>query len=219
MARHNHLAKQLTHDAIPFMKAILPSPTNNNTEIKPSADQLSSWLCRVAQHNDKTAFAGLFEHFAPRIKSYLMKLGASADQAEELAQDTMVTVWDRAETYNPQHASASTWIFTIARNRRIDYLRKTMRPVPDPSDPAFEHSPVPTPRDEIESQEETQRIADALKTLPKEQSDLLYKSFFEDKTHIDIAEETKLPLGTVKSRIRIALEKLRKEIKGEDYGR
>ena len=165
-------------------------------------------LQAVGQRQDKEAFAELFEYFAPRIKSFLMKGGANPDQADELAQETMITVWQRASTFDPAKASASTWIFTIARNKRIDAIRKVPRPEVDADDIDLTDDALPA-SEMLVQQEETDIMADAINALPPEQADLLYKSFFEDKTHADIAKETNLPLGTVKSRIRLALDRLR----------
>ncbi len=223
----NILAKLAFNDVMASMPRIttIPDHPPAQTPASPAlaeADRHAhqeSLMRRVAANQDRAAFAELFEYFAPRIKSYLMKNGARPDQAEELAQETMISVWDRAETYNPDQARLSTWIFTIARNRRIDFLRKFARPMPDPTDPVFEPDQPAAPGKNLEAAQESERIANALKKLPAEQSELLYKSFFEDKTHGDIAAETSLPLGTVKSRIRLALDRLRKDMKGEDYGR
>jgi RNA polymerase sigma-70 factor (ECF subfamily) len=165
-------------------------------------------LLAVAQKQDKAAFAELFEYFAPRIKSFLMKGGAAPDQADELAQETMITVWQKAASFDTAKASASTWIFTIARNKRIDAIRKTPRPEVDADDLELADD-APSASEEIVQAEEEGIMARAIQSLPKEQADLLYKSFFEDKTHADIAKETNIPLGTVKSRIRLALERLR----------
>lgn len=165
-------------------------------------------LLAVAQKQDKGAFAELFEYFAPRIKSFLMKGGAAPDQADELAQETMISVWQKAASFDPAKASASTWIFTIARNKRIDAIRKTPRPEVDADDIELADD-APSASDEIAQGQETDIMARAIQNLPQEQADLLYKSFFEDKTHADIAKETNLPLGTVKSRIRLALDRLR----------
>ncbi len=165
-------------------------------------------LLEAVARKDKEAFAELFEYFAPRIKSFLMKGGAAPDVADELAQETMLAIWQRAGSYDPAKASASTWIFTIARNKRIDGLRKQVRPELDPADPALVEDDAPNASEQVAQAQETDAMEQAIKALPTDQADLLYKAFFEDKTHADIAKETKLPLGTVKSRIRLALEKL-----------
>lgn len=166
-------------------------------------------LVSVGTQRDKNAFAELFDYFAPRIKSFLMRGGASADIADELAQETMITLWQKAAGYDPAKANASTWIFTIARNKRVDTLRKKIRPETEDSEAEFIADDAPLASEALSSQEEAHVMEQAIGTLPREQADLLYKSFFEDKTHADIADETGLPLGTVKSRIRLALDKLR----------
>ena len=122
----------------------------------------------------------------------------------------MLTVWSKAKSYNPSKAAASTWIFTIARNKRIDALRKTKRHDPNPSDPLLLKSDDPSPRENVLHAEESIILAAAMQKLPKEQASLIRKSFFEDKSHSEIAEETEIPLGTVKSRIRLALESMRR---------
>lgn len=154
----------------------------------------------------------LFEHFAPRVKSFLMKGGTAEDVADELAQETMLTVWNKAGSFDPARSAASTWIFTIARNKKIDVLRKIGRYEVAPADPeTLENTEsASSPGADAMAHQETETIAAALKDLPEEQSMLLRKSFFEDKSHADIAQETGLALGTVKSRIRLALERLRK---------
>lgn len=170
---------------------------------------------RVAEHRDRSAFICLFEYFAPRIKSFLLKSGMSGDQAEDLAQDTMLTVWRRAESYKPNMASVSTWIFTIARNRRIDILRKISFPTYDPADPIMENLVADNvqPIEHLNLAQEKNMLTEAFQILPEEQAELIQKSFFEDKTHQVIADELKIPLGTVKSRIRLGLERLRKSLK------
>ena len=167
-------------------------------------------LTHVGKTRDKDAFIQLFEHFAPRIKSFLMKGGANPEIADELAQETMLTMWKKADKYDSRQAAASTWIFTIARNKRIDRLRKMKRYTVDSTDPITLEDTAPSPRENTLLAEENQIITEALKTLPKEQADLIKMSFFEDKSHGVIAEETGIPLGTVKSRIRLALERLKR---------
>ena len=187
-----------------------------NSTIDYSGDDFNAMICAIAENEDKEAFIALFEHFAPRIKSFLMKGGANPELADELAQETMLTIWNKAGSYNPKQAAASTWIFTIARNKRIDSIRKTKRYDPDPSDPILLADDGPSPRQNALHKEEMDVLAQALETLPEEQAELVKKSFFEDKSHAVIAEETGIPLGTVKSRIRLALERLRGDSKVQD---
>lgn len=165
---------------------------------------------RVRDDQDRAAFAALFRHFAPRVKAYLMKSGAGAAMAEECAQDVMATLWQKAHQFDPARASVATWIYTIARNRRIDILRKSMRPEPEELDwgPASE----PDQADILEAQQETRRLGQALTALPAKQRALIERAYYGDLSHSEIAAETGLPLGTIKSRIRLALDRLRQEM-------
>jgi RNA polymerase sigma-70 factor (ECF subfamily) len=170
-------------------------------------------LTAVGRSRNRDAFIRLFEHFAPRVKSFLMRGGFNPDAADELAQETMLAVWDKAAKYDSTKAAASTWIFTIARNKRIDYVRKTRHPEPEGElDRAEDHAPRAD--ESLTLTEEAAALAEAIKKLPPEQAELIQKAFFEEKSHSDIAEETNLPLGTVKSRIRLALDRMRSGLKG-----
>jgi RNA polymerase sigma-70 factor (ECF subfamily) len=174
-------------------------------------------LVAVGRNRDRDAFIRLFEHFAPRVKSFLMRGGFRADLADELAQETMLTVWDRAAGYDPKRAAASTWIYTIARNKRVDSLRRNARPEIESEDASYNASDdSPLPDEIINHAEEAAALAEAIKKLPPEQAELIQKAFFEEKTHSDIAAETNLPLGTVKSRIRLALDRIRQGMKGNE---
>lgn len=164
-------------------------------------------ILRVRDAQDKAAFAALFRHFAPRIKGFLMKSGASAHLAEECAQDVMATLWQKSHLFDPGRASAATWIFTIARNRRIDALRKSRRP--EPEDLPWGPEPEPDQQEALELAQDTERLGEALALLPEKQRELIERAYFGDLTHSEIAAETGLPLGTIKSRIRLALERLR----------
>lgn len=168
-------------------------------------------LIAVGKKKDKECFIDLFNHFAPRIKSFLMKGGLTPEIADELAQETMLAIWNKAHSFDPRQAAASTWIFTIARNKRIDHLRKVANYRTQSDEDMVFEDPSATPVENTSQKQETQRIKEALKTLPEEQLSLIKKSFFEDKSHAIIAKETGIPLGTVKSRIRLALDRLRGE--------
>lgn len=171
-------------------------------------------LVDVGQNKNKESFIQLFEHFAPRIKSFLISGGANESNADELAQETMLNVWNKAGSYDPQKAAASTWIFTVARNKRIDALRKKKSYDLDIDDMFFlEDETSPNPVQSVSHKEEMDNLYDAIQGLPEEQAKLIKKSFYEDKTHNEIADETGIPLGTVKSRIRLALERLRGDSK------
>ncbi len=178
--------------------------------MKEQVEELPEWaleLRQVAVSGDAAAFARLFEHFGPRVKAFLMKSGADAAMAEECAQDVMATVWHKAVSFDPARASAATWIFTIARNRRIDMLRRQRRP--EPEDLTWGPEAEPDQLDALVMQQETARLSQALEQLPEKQRVLIERAYFGDLSHSEIAEATGLPLGTIKSRIRMALDRLR----------
>jgi len=176
-----------------------------------SKESQTNHLLSVAQNKDKESFVVLFNYFAPRIKSFLMKSNMSPELADELAQETMLAVWHKAESYNAAASAPSTWIFTIARNKRIDHLRKHARYQTEELQDYTAEDESAGPSEIMSQAQEQEKIANALKALPEEQLTLIKKSFFEDKSHAIIADETGVPLGTVKSRIRLALERLRRE--------
>lgn len=190
------------------MRAVASAPNSDS-----SPEELIS---AVAERRDRKAFIGLFERFAPRIKAYLMRQGADPATAEDLAQDVMLTVWRRAEQFDRRKASVSTWIFTIARNRRIDVLRRTRRPEIDPDDPLLVREPETAPDSHVESLQSNARLHAAVAKLPTEQQKLLRLVYFEDKSHSVIAAELSLPLGTVKSRLRLAMAKLRAALESQE---
>lgn len=180
-----------------------------------SAPSLDDLLVAVGRDRDRTAFAALFDHFAPRLKAYLRRLGAEPGTAEELVQEIMLLVWRRAETFDPVQSSAGTWVFTIARNRRIDALRREQRPDLDPDDPALVPEPALPADHAVAAAEGARRLRAALRDLPPEQVELLQLAYYEDMPHSAISSERGIPLGTVKSRLRLALERLRRTL-GDD---
>ena len=204
-----------------FDDIAFPHSLSPNRDVNPSLgivgmgprildDKGHSWeelMLMVSTNQDRSAFKQLFNHFAPRIKSFLMKAGADPTMAEECSQEAMATVWNKAKLFDPARASASTWIFTIARNKRIDAIRKIRRP---------EHDELTWPdgmedaqEDALELKQQSEILADAIQNLPEKQRQLVEKAFFKELSHSEIAVETGLPLGTIKSRIRLALERLR----------
>ncbi len=179
----------------------------------PTDEQLSAWLRAVAESEDRSAFAALFQHFAPRIKGLLMRGGANDELAEELAQETMVTLWRRASTFDPARADVSAWLYTIARNLRIDHHRRATRLVDTNCDCDPEQQPADahlTPDELLHARQHERRLHRALAELPEEQSQVLRLSFFAEQPHGRIANELGIPLGTVKSRIRLAVRQLRR---------
>ncbi|WP_299203878.1 sigma-70 family RNA polymerase sigma factor [uncultured Tateyamaria sp.] len=173
--------------------------------------QWVSHMVRIRDDRDQAAFAALFAHFAPRVKGFLMKSGADASLAEECAQEVMATCWHKAHMFDPARASVATWIFTIARNRKIDVLRKQRRP--EPEDLAWGPEEEPDQADVMAMQQESEQLGQAIAELPEAQRELIQKAYFGDLSHSEIAAQTGLPLGTIKSRIRLALERLRHAMK------
>jgi len=174
-----------------------------------------SELIRAVAGGDRGAFVLLFERYAGRIKAFMIRAGASPGDADEIAQDVMVAIWRRAQTFDPERAAASTWIFAIARNRRIDRLRRAGRAGPDPLDPLSQPYPEPDGFAALSAAERERRLRDALGALPPEQRAVLVAAFYEGLSHAEIAAREGLPLGTVKSRIRLAFRRL-SGILGED---
>jgi RNA polymerase sigma factor (sigma-70 family) len=174
-------------------------------------------LLAVAQ-GERAAFARLFEHVAPRLKSWLMRSGSSDSQAEELAQEAMVKVWRKAAQFDPAQAGASTWIFTIARNQRVDHLRRQGQPAQELDETALAELPDPmAPPDEaLHALRREREVRAALARLTPEQSQVIQLSYFDEEPHARIAELLGIPLGTVKSRIRLALNQMRRLVDGTE---
>jgi RNA polymerase sigma-70 factor (ECF subfamily) len=172
-------------------------------------------LVAVAEKQDRAAFSELFAYYAPRVKSYLMRLGSDNAQAEEISQDVMVTVWRKASLFDRSQASASTWIFRIARNRRIDVFRRTKKPDLDPEETMLLPSGVEAPDAQVDAMETEARVRAAMKDLPGEQLQSLQLSFYEGLSHSEIAAKLDVPLSTVKSRIRMAFRKMKADLDEE----
>ena len=177
--------------------------------------RLADLVEAIAAHQDRAAFATLFEHYAPRLKGYLLRLGLGPAQAEDLAQEVMVTVWRKAGQFDRAQASVATWIYRIARNRRIDAFRREQRAVLDADDPGLQPSAEPAPDAGLDATEREEQVRAALAELPSEQVDLVRRAFYEGLSHRQIADVTGLALGTVKSRLRLAFQKLRIRLEGE----
>jgi len=173
---------------------------------------LKACLTRVAENRDRGAFAELFNHYAPLIRAYSLAREPGADLvADELVQEVLSRVWLKADKYNEQLANLNTWIFTLARNCRIDYLRRNSRYATeiDPTDIFNDiEDEGPSPFQQVQQTRAEESIHTGLKQLPREQAEILSKVYLEGKTHQQASDELKLPLGTVKSRVRLALKKL-----------
>jgi RNA polymerase sigma factor (sigma-70 family) len=173
----------------------------------------ASCIKAVAESRDRKAFTALFDHFVPRIEAYLMKQGADRASAEEISQDVMVTLWRKAHLFDPAKSSVGTWLYRVARNRRIDLQRRNKVDFVDPMDHVFEGvADVPNPGSGIDNQKRDDILRIAIAELPAEQLELVNLAFFDALSHSEIAQKTKLPLGTVKSRLRLAFSRLRKKL-------
>ncbi len=178
-----------------------------------TADEWAGDLWLIAERQDKSAFARLFDQFAPRVKAWLIGQGAAPDEAEEIAQDTMIKVWQKAKQFDPARASGQAWIFAIARNRRIDLIRQRKVRTRTADNFAHEfdahHETPEQPDEHVARQGVKAVIANSLKQLPPQQLEVIRLSYFEGLSHREIAAVLDLPVGTVKSRIRLAFSRMK----------
>lgn len=195
----------------PWDQQIMDSADQDPPSVPPPPySETTRWLLEVRDHRDRTAFARLFNHFAPRLKAMLLRGGLRDGRAEDLVQEVMLAVWHKAAQFDPHRAEASGWIYRIARNRHIDLMRKG---------PVFVEDAGEVP-EELEAdafqilalEQEQSALREALKTLAPEQRILLHKAYFEELPHTEISALTGLPLGTIKSRIRLGLARVRREL-------
>ncbi|WP_239495961.1 sigma-70 family RNA polymerase sigma factor [Yoonia maritima] len=168
-------------------------------------------MLAVRDQRDKAAFASLFDHFAPRLKGFIMRSGTGSGQAEEIVQDVMLTVWRKASQFDPARAQVSAWVYQIARNRQIDMIRKEGRPLPDELNENPETEPDASQIVALE--QEAGHLKSALTKLAPDQREVIEKAYLGELTHQEISSQMGLPLGTIKSRIRLGLQRLRHELK------
>lgn len=175
-------------------------------------------LLAIGRDRDEAAFSDVYSYYAGRVKSFLMGKGMNDEIAEELTQEIMLTVWRRAESYDPKKAAASTWLFTIARNRRIDYLRGNSRIEVELDDEMLDIETTDTdPQAKFVSDaQSSDRLERALEKLPHEQRQVMHLSYFRGQSHGAIAKWLDLPIGTVKSRIRLAMQAVRSSLQAEE---
>ena len=206
-------------------KSQLATETTNRPAVKESVDQATQKeqmrknLTLIGANRDEQAFAEVYGYFAGRVKSFLIGKGMNEDSAEELMQEIMLIVWRRAESYDQTKAAASTWIFTIARNRHIDFLRGNKRIEIELDDEILELET--TERDiqekHVDDDYAAKRLTKALAKLPPEQQQVMHLSYFRGQSHGAIAQWLDLPIGTVKSRIRLAMQSVRTQLIAEEY--
>lgn len=176
----------------------------------PTASDLAELLGLVAVHQDRQAFAALFRFYAPRLKSFLLRQGFSDSECEDLIQEAMLNVWRRAASFDIAKAGVSTWIFTIARNAGIDRRRREARALqPAYEDPVEEFDPAPSAEGELISRQNEAQVRAALERLPPDQATVIRLSYYSDNPQSEISKALGIPLGTVKSRMRLALQRLR----------
>ena len=180
----------------------------------PTSEAAASLLSAIAEDRSDAAFAQLFDCYAGRLKHFFVRGGIDPDRAEELVQEVLLTVWRRADSFDQSRSSALTWLYALARNRRIDELRIRGHAHPRPEDLAWD-STSPPPACGFEAIRRRDALRAALAELPQEQRFVLQCSFFDGKSLAEIAEETALPLGTVKSRARLAMDRLRRALRSE----
>lgn len=171
-------------------------------------------LSEMAVTKDKSLYIELYQHFAPKVKAYITRLGLTEATAEELTQEAMLNMWRKSHLFRPDKSAASTWLFTLARNQSIDWMRKQKYPEYS-LDNIQEHSEDVSQVDEGEQTVESERIVQAISNLPESQAQVIYMSFFEGRSHSEIADSLKIPLGSVKSRIRLAVKKLKLTLRDE----
>lgn len=193
-------------------KPVLADSLSPDTSSSRAENMTSEQLILEVGRGDRDAFRLLFERVTPRVKGYLMRMGASESQAEEITQDVMVAVWRRARTYDSERAAATTWIYQIARNRRIDLWRREHRLTLDPHEPLLLGAEPEQPYQLLDAAEEAASVRAAIAQLPDELSQLLRMAYFDGLTHQEIAQATHLPLGTAKSRIRKATKIVRNSL-------
>lgn len=188
---------------VAMSEMVVPPMTGSGTQ-SPAA-----LLTRVAAARDKAALAALFNVYGPKVKSMMLKLGADGALADDLVQETFLTVWRKAGMYSPERGAVSTWIFTIARNLRIDILRRQSNKPYEDLDGIEIASDVPQGSVLAERHEIMERVIGALEALSPEQREVIQLSFIQDLPHSEIAQRVGIPLGTVKSRLRLAYDRLR----------
>ncbi len=174
----------------------------NNTDKHTEIEHWSRCLAQVGRTRDRVLYLRFYDHFFPRLQSWLLGVTRDSTLAEELAQETMLIVWRKAAQYDASKAAASTWLFRIARNLYIDQLRRRQVQSRGRGLLTEEHTWF------AEHTADAARVRQAIRQLPQQQAQVIYKSYFEGKSHQEIANDMDMPLGSVKSSLRLAFQKL-----------
>jgi RNA polymerase sigma-70 factor, ECF subfamily len=199
----------------PFL-AVLRKDGKQVAQVSPELSPLTVMMLAVRDRRDRAAFAALFDHFAPRLKGFIMRSGSSAAQAEDIVQEVLLTVWRKADQFDPERAQVSAWIYQIARNRQIDTIRKTRRPLPEDWPPEDGDTDPGLGQDAatiVALAQEADLLQQALAGLQPSQREMIEKAYMGELSHQEISALTGLPLGTIKSRIRLGLDRLRHALK------
>ncbi len=187
------------------LRAVKPKKVSSFTE-------QTSWMLAVRDKQDRSAFAALFDFYGPRLKGMLIRQNCRPGQADEIVQDVMLTIWRKAKLFDPERAQVSAWIYQIARNRHIDVIRKESRPMPE--ELAHQPDSEPDASQVLGMEQEAKHLKEALTRLKPAQREMIEAAYLGELSHRELSEKTGLPLGTIKSRIRLGLDKLRHELKG-----
>ena len=178
-------------------------------------NDMAGLVMAIAERRDRSAYGQVFDYFAPRVRSYLLGLKISPEQADDVLQEVMIAVWNKAGSYRPDKAAVSTWIFTIARNKHIDRIRREKHQFYD----SLEVEAVETEiaehdvaDEQVSVMQRKRAVQAALSKLPEDQMTVISMSFLKDMAHAEIATALDLPLGTVKSRIRLGFQRMRQEL-------
>lgn len=215
------LERQLNETSYSAPRALRQRPAKqgnrgclSEAETQHYSDQ-TVWMLAVKHERDRTAFGLVFDFYAPRLKGFVMRTGVPAAQAEDIVQEVLLTVWRKADQFDPERAQVSAWIYQIARNRQIDVLRKENRVMPEVLvDELKDEGAVGEDASQILAlDQEAETLRKALAQLKPGQREMVEKAYLGELSHSEIQAETGLPLGTIKSRIRLGLEKLRHELK------
>jgi len=193
----------------------MTQPSATEPAANASADEnqkMVTLIALVAEKRDRTAFMQIFRYFSPRVKGFLVGRGLTPHAADDVLQEVMLAIWNKAQSYDPQKAAISTWIFTIARYKYIDRLRRESRHQADSDDLDLKPSDAPIADDDVLQDQRQNAVQAAIASLPADQQSVIFLSFIKGLAHSEIAEQLGLPLGTVKSRIRRAFARLREEL-------
>ncbi len=172
-------------------------------------------LHAIGASNDREAFRAFFRRWAGRVHAWALRSHPDAVQADEVVQDVFLRVWRHAARFDPARAAVSTWLWTVARNVRVDRMRRDHPRWLDLDDVVAPTEPEASPAYQVEAAQQSARVRDAVAELPPDQLTVLNLAYWEGRTLSEVATVTGVPLGTVKSRVRLALERLRARVDGE----